>query len=89
MGFGMPGFLAAPTLLATRAAHGSVAGLTSATSATTFMVGPPIGNGLYQVTPALPYLLCLALLAALVVFTFTHPGLRTPGQVPDTDRAPG
>ncbi len=76
LGFGAPGMMSAPTLLATRAEQGAVAGLVSSSIALTFMLGPLIGNGLYELAPTIPYVLGIVLLAGLVVFTFAHPGLR-------------
>ncbi|MEV4311661.1 MFS transporter [Actinocrispum sp. NPDC049592] len=81
MGFGMPGVMAAPTLLAAREEQGAVAGLVSATSALTFVLGPLLGNGLYGITPVIPYLLGAIVLAGLAVFAFVHPGVRTENQV--------
>jgi MFS family permease len=83
LGFGLPGFMSAPTLLATRDEQGAVAGLVGSSSALAFMVGPLVGNGLYEIAPAAPYLLGTVLLAGLSVFTFVHPGVRqTPDAVP-------
>ena len=87
LGFGAPGIMAAPTLLATREEQGAVAGLVSSSTALTFMVGPIIGNGLYEVDPVVPYILGAVLMAGLVVFTFVHRGIRqtapqTPATVP-------
>jgi hypothetical protein len=76
MGFGMPGFTAAPTLRAEPAEQGAVAGLVGSTTALTFMLGPLVGTGLYETAPTAPYVLGLVLLAALAAFTFLHPGLR-------------
>jgi DHA1 family tetracycline resistance protein-like MFS transporter len=76
LGFGMPGIMSAPTLLATKEELSSVAGLLNAGSALTFMVGPLVGNSLYEIAPVLPYLLGSVLLAALTVFVFVHPGVR-------------
>jgi MFS family permease len=76
MGFGIPGFMAAPTLLATRAEQGAVAGLTGSASALAFMLGPLLGTGLYEIAPAAPYLLGAVLLAGLTAFAFTHKGIR-------------
>jgi MFS family permease len=80
LGFGMPGVMSAPTLLAAKEELSSVAGLLNASSALTFMVGPLVGNSLYEINPALPYVLGSVLLAALTVFVFVHPGVR---QMPD------
>lgn len=76
LGFGMPGTMSAPTLLATRAEQGAVAGLISSSTALTFVLGPLLDNGLYEIAPAIRYLLCTVLLAGLTVFTFTHRGVR-------------
>ena len=81
IGFGMPGIMSAPTLLARKEEQSAVAGLLNSTSALTFMIGPLIGNGLYELAPVAPYLLGAVMLAALTVFAFVHPGVR---QVPVT-----
>ena len=82
LGFGLPGITAAPTLLATREEQGAVAGLVGTSNAVTFMLGPLLGTGLYEIAPAVPYLLGTALLAGLAVFTFVHPGVRQAPQRP-------
>lgn len=76
MGFGLPGVMAGPTLLATQEEQGSVAGLVSASIAFTFVVGPVVGNGLYEIAPSIPYIAVTVLTALLAVFTFVHPGVR-------------
>ncbi|WP_132124894.1 MFS transporter [Actinocrispum wychmicini] len=76
LGFGMPGIMSAPTLLATREEQGAVAGLVSATTALTFVLGPVLGTGLYEIAPAIPYAIGTVLLAALTIFVFVHPGVR-------------
>jgi MFS family permease len=76
LGFGLPGIMAAPTLLATREEQGAVAGLVGTSNAITFLLGPLLGTGLYEIAPAVPYLLGTVLLAGLAVFTFVHPGVR-------------
>lgn len=78
LGFGAPGIMSAPTLLATREEQGAVAGLVSSSTALTFMLGPLIGNGLYEIAPTIPYVLGTVLLAGLVIFTFAHRGIRQP-----------
>ncbi|MGW1893562.1 MFS transporter [Streptomyces sp. NPDC002004] len=84
LGFGMPGIMSAPSLLATRAEQASVAGLVNASVAITFMIGPVLGNGLYEVGHIVPYIFGTVLLAALVVFTFVHRGVRQTAQPPAT-----
>jgi DHA1 family tetracycline resistance protein-like MFS transporter len=84
LGFGLPGVMAAPTLLTTREEQGAVAGLVGTSNAITFMLGPLLGTGLYEIAPVVPYLLGAVLLAGLAVFTFVHPGVR---QVPEAATA--
>jgi len=74
MGFATPGFLSAPTLLASRDEQGGVAGLMGASSALAFMGGPLLGTGLYEIAPVLPYLAGAVLLVALTAFAFTVTG---------------
>jgi len=89
MGFGIPGFMAAPTLLATRDEQGAVAGLTGSASALAFMLGPLLGTSLYELAPAAPYILGAVLLAGLAAFAFTHSGIRqTPAPVTTEDLQP-
>ena len=85
LGFGLPGIMAAPTLLATREEQGAVAGLVGTSNALTFMLGPLLGTGLYEVAPAAPYLLGTVLLAGLAVFTFVHPGIRRTDELPQLE----
>ncbi|MEU0536643.1 MFS transporter [Amycolatopsis tolypomycina] len=74
MGFATPGFMSAPTLLATREEQGAVAGLMGSSSALAFMAGPLLGTGLYEIAPVVPYLAGAVLLAALTAFAFTTTG---------------
>ncbi|HEX2297582.1 MAG TPA: MFS transporter, partial [Pseudonocardiaceae bacterium] len=76
LGLGLPGIMAAPTLLTTREEQGAVVGLVGTSNAITFLLGPLLGTGLYEIAPAAPYLLGTVLLAGLAVFTFVHPGVR-------------
>ncbi len=76
MGFGIPGFMSAPTLLATRGEQGAVAGLVGSSSALAFMSGPLMGTGLYEIAPAAPYVLGTVLLLGLTAFAFVHPGIH-------------
>lgn len=77
MGFATPGFMSAPTLLATREEQGAVAGLVGSASALAFMGGPLLGTGLYEISPAVPYAAGAVLLAGLAVFAFTRLGTPT------------
>ncbi|MEV6876516.1 MFS transporter [Amycolatopsis sp. NPDC051128] len=84
MGFATPGFMSAPTLLATRDEQGAVAGLMGSSSALAFMGGPLLGTGLYEIAPTVPYAAGAVLLAGLAVFAFTRLGTltRQPAKVP-------
>ncbi|WP_328443147.1 MFS transporter [Amycolatopsis sp. NBC_00438] len=77
MGFATPGFMSAPTLLATREEQGAVAGLVGSASALAFMGGPLLGTGLYEISPTVPYATGAVLLAGLAVFAFTRLGTST------------
>lgn len=76
LGFGVPGFMSAPTLLVTREEQGAVAGLVSSSNAVTFVLGPLVGTSLYEIAPTVPYLVGTGLLVSLTIFVFTHPGVR-------------
>jgi len=76
MGFGLPGYMAAPTLLAAREEQGAVAGLVGSANALSFVFGPLAGTALYEVAAVAPYVLCGCLLAGLVAFVALHPGVR-------------
>ncbi|WP_441787637.1 MFS transporter [Leifsonia sp. 2MCAF36] len=76
LGFGMPGVSAAPSLRASAAEQGSVAGLVTATVAVTFVLGPLVGDGLYEVGSSAPYIACVVLLAGLSLFAFSYRGVR-------------
>jgi len=78
LGFGMPGVLSGPSLVVSRDEQPSVAGLVSATTGATFVAGPLLGDGLYELGPAAPYTFGLIGLVALVLFTALHPSLRRP-----------
>lgn len=82
LGFGTPGVMSAPTLLATPEEQGAVAGLASSSMALTFMLGPLLGTSLYELSPVIPYLFGTVLLAIMTVFVLTHPGVR---QAPEAD----
>lgn len=72
LGFGQPGVMSAPTLLASRGEQGAVAGLVSSSIALTLMLGPLVGNGLYEISPAVPYVFGVVLLSALTIFVFSN-----------------
>jgi DHA1 family tetracycline resistance protein-like MFS transporter len=77
MGFATPGFMSAPTLLASRAEQGAVAGLMGSSSALAFMTGPLLGTGLYEIGSTVPYVTGAVLLVGLAVFAFVGLGTVT------------
>jgi len=85
MGLGTPGFMAAPTLMASREEQGAVAGLVGFSSGLAFMLGPLLGTGLYEISPSAPYLVGMVLLVGLAVFAYVHHGVR---QTPSTEPVP-
>jgi MFS transporter, DHA1 family, tetracycline resistance protein len=85
IGFGLPGIMSAPTLLATREEQGAVAGLVGSSNALAFMLAPLLGTGLYEIAPTAPYVFSTVLLAGLTAFAFLHRGMRqTPDAAPVT-----
>lgn len=68
LGLAMPGFTAAPTLVVSAEEQGTIAGLVTATTGLTFIVGPVAGTALYELAPVAPVIAgMLAGVAALVV----------------------
>jgi MFS family permease len=70
LGFGFlrPGFTAGASLAVTEAEQGLVAGQVTSNNGMSFVLGPSIGIGLYQFDQRLPYLLCAAVMAALIPY---------------------
>lgn len=70
-GFTRPGFTAGSSLAVGPAAQGSVAGKVTSINGASFVLGPSIGVGLYELAKPLPYLLAAAALVAMLVFAWT------------------
>ena len=70
MGFGFvrPGFTAGSSLAVGPAAQGSVAGKVTSVNGASFVLGPSIGVGLYELQHSLPYLIAGMACAVLLVF---------------------
>ncbi|MFN3435013.1 MAG: MFS transporter [Sphingomonas sp.] len=64
-GFTRPGFTAGSSLAVGPAAQGSVAGKVTSVNGASFVLGPSIGVGLYEIGRPLPYLTAAAALALL------------------------
>lgn len=84
LGLAIPGYTAAPTLLVGPEQQGSVAGLVSAATGATFIVGPLLGTALYTTRPLAPILTAAgaACLAWLVVWVVRPP--KKPIEVPES-----
>jgi MFS family permease len=67
-GFARPGFTAGSSLAVGHAAQGSVAGKVTSVNGASFVLGPSIGVGLYELRHSLPYLTAGAACAILLVF---------------------
>lgn len=68
-GFTRPGFTAGASLAVGQEAQGSVAGKVTSINGASFVLGPSIGVGLYQIDHALPYWLAATGLAMTFGFT--------------------
>ena len=75
-GFTRPGFTAGSSLAVGPAAQGSVAGKVTSVNGASFVLGPSIGVGLYQIEHSLPYLTAGA--ACLLLLFYAARALRTP-----------
>ncbi len=75
-GFTRPGFTAGASLAVGSAAQGSVAGKVTSVNGASFVLGPSIGVGLYELSKPLPYLTAAA---ALIVMLFYASVALKPG----------
>ncbi len=87
MGFGFvrPGYTAGASLAVDQAAQGSVAGKITSVNGASFVLGPSIGVGLYELSRPLPYLTAAA--ALVILFVYAVVSLRPSAPAPSTDRA--
>jgi MFS family permease len=75
-GFTRPGFTAGSSLAVGQAAQGSVAGKVTSVNGASFVLGPSIGVGLYELSRPLPYLTAGA--ACVALFAYSWWALREP-----------
>jgi len=75
-GFCRPGFTAGSSLAVGPAAQGSVAGKVTSINGASFVLGPSIGVGLYEIAKPAPYL--LAAIALIGMFVYALVNLRDP-----------
>ena len=73
MGISGPGFSASISLAVGADEQGGVAGLACSVPAISFILGPLIGAGLYQIEPLLPYAVTLAALVPGCLLVFRLP----------------
>ena len=73
-GFTRPGFTAGASLSVGPEAQGSVAGKVTSINGASFVLGPSIGVGLYELSKPLPYLIAAA--ALIVIFFYAWTQLR-------------
>jgi MFS family permease len=73
-GFTRPGFTAGSSLAVGAAAQGSVAGKVTSVNGASFVLGPSIGVGLYEVARPLPYL--TAAIGLLLLFGYAWVALK-------------
>ncbi|MCU6455210.1 MFS transporter [Sphingomonas sp. A2-49] len=76
-GFTRPGFTAGSSLAVGAAAQGSVAGKVTSVNGASFVLGPSIGVGLYEIARPLPYLAAAA--ALTILFAYAWIALRERG----------
>ena len=83
-GFARPGFTAGSSLAVGQAAQGSVAGKITSINGASFVLGPSVGVGLYELWRPLPYLVAAAALVLLVVYAWLSPSIsaRDPAEDP-------
>lgn len=79
LGLGIPGFTAAASLAVGPEQHGAIAGLVTATTGATFMVGPLLGTALYEAAPAAPVLASLVAVLGAWVFVWASRAARRTG----------
>ena len=77
IGLARPGNAAAASLAVNADEQGAAAGVVGGVSVIGNVFGPMLGTKLYQMLPIGPYLLNGAVMAAVLVFTFTNVRLRT------------
>jgi MFS family permease len=87
LGFGFirPGFTAGSSLAVGQTAQGSVAGKVTSVNGASFVLGPSIGVGLYELWRPLPYWIAAAALALTLVYALVNRSLsaRDPEPFPE------
>ena len=76
MGLAMPGYNTGPTLSMSTEEQGGVAGIINATNGAAYAIAPILSTGLYGLNPLAPFIISIALIATVTVYTHAHPLLR-------------
>lgn len=71
-GFARPGYTAGSSLAVGAELQGTVAGRVTSVNGASFVLGPSIGVGLYEVWRPLPYLLAAVMCAVLLIYAFVQ-----------------
>lgn len=82
-GFTRPGFTAGSSLAVGPGGQGSVAGKVTSINGASFVLGPSIGVGLYEIAKPLPYTVAAAACALMIVYAYAL--LRTPPIAAEAD----
>ncbi len=85
-GFTRPAFTAGASLAVDRKLQGSVAGRVTSVNGASFVLGPSIGVGLYEIWGPLPYFLSSAILALLVFYVLARIKPLDPAASPSRER---
>lgn len=76
LGLAMPGYNTGPTLQMAKDEQGAVAGIINANNGAAYAVAPVASTALYGWNEFAPFIVSIALVAALVIYAFTNPLLR-------------
>ncbi|MEE4348751.1 MAG: MFS transporter [Pacificimonas sp.] len=87
-GFARPGFSSGASLSVETEDQGAAAGTVSAVNGAAFIFAPTIGVALYQLWTPLPYIVSVAILAAMAVYTLRSAAIRDVDTGKDPASAP-
>lgn len=75
-GLAIPGYNSGPTLQMDKEEQGAVAGLINANNGIAYALAPVASTALYEWNTLAPFIIGIAVMAAITVFSFAHPLLR-------------
>jgi MFS family permease len=84
MGFGFtrPSFTAGSSLAVGRQLQGLVAGRVTSVNGASFVIGPSVGVGMYELWGALPFLVAASVMALMIPYALKRLTLSDPGATP-------